>query len=143
MKNDLFHEIHQKARLSVKEANVLLKRYGLYSSQWSILALLKRRGPMSQTDIWQYLNVEAPTVTRTVIRLEEQGWVVRKEGRDKRERIVQLTEKSEGSLADIAEQIRAQEEFLLSGLTDEEQELLLTLLRKINADSTGKEGLDG
>ena len=37
---------------------------------------------MTQKEIWQYLNVEAPTVTRTIVRLEESGWINRREGTD-------------------------------------------------------------
>ncbi len=32
---------------------------------------------MTQKEIWSYLNVEAPTVTRTIKRLEENGWIQR------------------------------------------------------------------
>lgn len=71
MNNLVFHELHQKSRLSIKEVNEVLKAYGLYSSQYSILFCLKRFGSMTQTEIWQYLNVEAPTVTRTLTRLEK------------------------------------------------------------------------
>lgn len=49
---------------------------------------------MTLTAIWKYLNVEAPTITRTVARLEKLGLVRREEGADRREKIVYLTEKA-------------------------------------------------
>lgn len=131
MQKMLFHEIHQKSRLSVKEVNDALKEFDLYSSQWSILFCLKQFGPMTQKGIWQYLNVEAPTVTRTVLRLEQSGWVVRKEGDDKRERIVHLSDHAEGKVEDIEQRIREVEEKLLASLSEEEQRQLMKLLQKI------------
>lgn len=131
----LFHEIHQKSRLSIKEVNEALKEFELYSSQWSILFCLKQFGSMTQKEIWQYLNVEAPTVTRTIVRLEESGWINRREGTDKRERIVQLSSLAEQKVPEIEKRIRHVEEKLLSKLSDEEQDQLLHLLKKIGLES--------
>ena len=136
MKNLLFHEIHQKSRLSIKEVNEALREFDLYSSQWSILFCLKQFGSMTQKEIWQYLNVEAPTVTRTIVRLEESGWVVRCEGKDKRERIVQLSSFAEQKVPEIENRIRQTEERLGSDLSDEEQEQLIVLLKKIGIESS-------
>lgn len=136
MKNLLFHEIHQKSRLSIKEVNEALREFDLYSSQWSILFCLKQFGSMTQKEIWQYLNVEAPTVTRTIVRLEESGWVVRREGKDKRERIVQLSSFAEQKVPEIENRIRQTEERLVSDLSDEEQEQLIVLLKKIGIESS-------
>ncbi|MGH2318964.1 MarR family winged helix-turn-helix transcriptional regulator [Planococcus sp. SE5232] len=136
MKKLLFHEIHQKSRLSIKEVNEALKEFELYSSQWSILFCLKQFGSMTQKEIWQYMNVEAPTVTRTIVRLEESGWIFRREGQDKRERIVQLSSFAEQKLPAIENRIRQAEERLVSGLSEEEQDQLIGLLRKIGMKSS-------
>ncbi|MDN7228972.1 MarR family transcriptional regulator [Planococcus liqunii] len=131
MQKLLFHEIHQKSRLSVKEVNDALKEFHLYSSQWSILFCLEQFGEMTQKEIWQYLNVEAPTVTRTLMRLEHSGWVVRKEGQDKRERLVQLSEFAKKMVPQIEKRIQEVEESLLSSLSEAEQQQLIELLKKI------------
>lgn len=128
---EVIHELHQTVRYVTKKANERLKPHGLYQSQWAILYSLKRFGPMTQTDLWRYLNVEAPTVTRTLSRLEEKGWVIRKQGTDKRERIVYLTEKAIEKLPAVEESIRTHEEEMLMALSDEEQEQLLTLLKRV------------
>lgn len=140
MKKLLFHEIHQKSRLSAKEVNEVLKEFKLYSSQWSILFCLKQFGAMTQKEIWQYLNVEAPTVTRTVMRLEESGWIVRREGVDKRERIVHLSEHAEELVPKIEQRVVEMEERLLSNLSEEEQQQLVALMSKIGAESLEKDG---
>lgn len=139
MENLLFHEIHQKSRLAIKEVNEVLKEYELYSAQWSILFCLKQFGPMTQKEIWQYLNVEAPTVTRTLSKLEESGWAERKEGADKRQRIVCLTPKAETRVAEIEERVTMLEDGMLSDLSQAEQQQLMGLLKKIkSAARTGK-----
>ncbi|MDN7243217.1 MarR family transcriptional regulator [Planococcus sp. N028] len=139
MRNLLFHEIHQKSRLSVKEVNEVLKEFDLYSSQWSILFCLKQLGAMTQKEIWQYLHVEAPTVTRTLVRLEQSGWIVRREGKDKRERIVDLSDQAEQLMPKIEQRVIELEEKLLSGLTDEEQQQLVALIKKIGAQPSEKD----
>ena len=131
MENLLFHEIHQKSRMAIKEVNEVLKEYELYSAQWSILFCLKQFGPMTQKEIWQYLNVEAPTVTRTLSKLEESGWAERKEGTDKRQRIVRLTAKAESRVAEIEERVTLLENDMLSDLSQDEQRRLMGLLKKI------------
>lgn len=133
MENLLFHEIHQKSRLAIKEVNEVLKEYGLYNAQWSVLFCLKQFGPMTQTEIWQYLNVEAPTVTRTLSKLEESGWAERVEGTDKRQRIVCLTPKAEAKVAEIEDRVTRLETDMLSDLSPAHQKQLQDLLKKIKA----------
>ncbi|MFX3673101.1 MAG: MarR family winged helix-turn-helix transcriptional regulator [Paenisporosarcina sp.] len=131
MNKIVFHELHQKARLSIKEVNEALKEFELYSAQWSILFSLNRFGPMTQTEIWQYLHVEAPTITRTLMKLEQRNFVIRKEGKDKRERIVQLTEEAQLLIPRIKERIDEVEQQLLHALTNDEVNQLSRLLKKI------------
>ena len=129
--SDIFHNLHQQVRFITKEVNELLKQYHLYSSQWTILYCLDQFGPMKQTDIWKYLNVEAPTTTRTLVRMEKSNWITRTEGSDKRERIVRLTSEAEDLLPIIKESIQKLEESLLSQLSSEEQAHFYYLLKQI------------
>ena len=129
----LFHELHQKARLSIKEVNEALKEYELYSAQWSILYSLKKLGAMTQTEIWQYLNVEAPTVTRTLVKLEQRKLITRNEGKDKRERIVQLTEEAQSLIPKIEKRIDEVEQQLLISLSADDLNQLTKLLKQIGS----------
>lgn len=129
----LFHELHQKARLSIKEVNEALKEYDLFSAQWSILYSLNTFGALTQTEIWQYLNVEAPTVTRTLVKLEQRKLITRNEGKDKRERIVQLTEEAQSLIPKIEKRIAEVEQQLLSSLSAEDLDQLTKLLKQIGS----------
>lgn len=129
--NPLFHALFQQQRLLTNRLNEMLKPHDLFSSQWTILFVLHKNGPLTLTQIWRYLHVEAPTVTRTVARLEKLGWVQRVAGEDKREKIVHLTDKALERFPMIEETILAFEAEMIGSLTEQEQEQFITLLQKM------------
>lgn len=125
------HELFQRSRQLHKSLNRVLKKYGLFAAQWSVLYTIYREGPMSLTAIWTYLNVEAPTVTRTVSRLEELGWLEVSYGQDRRERLVALSEQAVAQLPAIIEAVIQFEHDYLDHLSEDEQSQLMTLLQKL------------
>lgn len=129
--NPLFHILFQQNRYLVKQLNDVLKQHGLFSSQWTVLFLLHQNGPMTLTAIWKYLDVEAPTVTRTVTRLETLGWVDRVQGADKREKMIDLTTKAMEQFSQIEASVVSFERKMAEHLTEEEQALLIQLLKKM------------
>lgn len=129
--NPLFHELFQKSRYLTNEINLTLKKHNLYASQWTVLYTIQKHGEMSLTQIWKYLNVEAPTITRTVYRLVELGWVDIRPGKDRREKIVRLSEKASQDFSDIKNSILEFEDRMVEGLTKEEETILIELLHKI------------
>ena len=128
--NPIIHELFQRARFLSKELNKALKEHGLFSSQWTVIYVIHQHGEMTLTQIWKYLNVEAPTITRTVNRLEQMGWLETREGKDRREKNVRLTESAIAQLSDILKTIIQFEKDSLNGLSEEEEKLLMELLRK-------------
>lgn len=129
---EVFHLLNQKKRLLEKELNTVLKPFQLYTAQWAILYCLDRFGSMTQTDIWKYLHVKAPTVTRTLAKMEKNGWIYRKYGIDRRERVITLTNRAKQQLPKIKQQVKIVERKLLQHLSAAEMEQLNILLRKIN-----------
>lgn len=129
--NPLFHMFFQHNRYLVNCLNDALQEHELFNSQWTILFLLHENGPMTLTSIWKYLSVEAPTVTRTVARLEKLGWVTREQGTDKREKIVHLTEQAKARFPKVEASIIAYEKEMIKNLTDDEQQQLMNLLDKM------------
>ncbi|MER2111930.1 MAG: MarR family transcriptional regulator [Solibacillus isronensis] len=129
--NPLFHILFQQNRYLVKQLNDVLKQHGLFSSQWTVLFLLHQNGPMTLTAIWKYLDVEAPTVTRTVTRLETLGWVERVQGADKREKMIDLSTKAMEQFSQIEASVVSFERKMAEHLTEEEQALLIQLLKKM------------
>ena len=132
--NPLFHALFQRTRLLNKELNTVLKEHHLFASQWTVLFCIYEHGDMSLTEIWKYLNVEAPTVTRTVNRLAELGWLTIEEGKDRRERIVKLSEQAVTSFPEIEETVIRFETQFLRRLSDKEQLQLMELLGKMELE---------
>ncbi|TKI63590.1 MarR family transcriptional regulator [Lysinibacillus mangiferihumi] len=129
--NPIFHALFQKSRYLTNCLNEVLKQHQLYSSQWTILYCLHKHGSMTLTQIWKYLNVEAPSITRAISRLEDLGWVERVEGEDKREKIVTLSAMAKERLPIITKTILAFEAEMVGSLTEEEQLQFINLLQKM------------
>jgi MarR family transcriptional regulator for hemolysin len=89
--HELFHTLHQLSRQLTNKLNEALKPFGLYSAQWAVIFVLKKKGSLTQKELCDYLFVEAPPITRTIQRLVKQGYVSQVPGKDKREKHVQLT----------------------------------------------------
>ncbi|MFM1650788.1 MarR family winged helix-turn-helix transcriptional regulator [Brevibacillus sp. B_LB10_24] len=85
------HKINQAARVFSKKLNEQLSPLGMYNAQWGVILRLFEQGPCTQTELSDYLCVEPPTMTRTLARMAELGWIVREKGTDRRERKVCLT----------------------------------------------------
>ncbi|HJF35191.1 MAG TPA: MarR family transcriptional regulator, partial [Clostridium perfringens] len=104
---------------------------GLYSSQWGIILYLHEKKQCTQIEISQYLGVEAPTITRTLSRMEEMGLVIRTEGKDKRERIINLTEKAYEMFPKWFEEAKNIEVEAISNINKEELEIFNSVLEKM------------
>ncbi|WP_226035558.1 MarR family winged helix-turn-helix transcriptional regulator [Aquibacillus saliphilus] len=134
MNNNLIHTLNQQVRYLNKQLNEQLNKHGLYHSQWLILYCLHTYGPMTQTEIWMYLNVEAPTVTRTLKRMEDNGWVKRTKGKDKRERLISLTETARVQYVEIEQSVQEFERKILQKITKQDHDNLLLLIKRLGSD---------
>ncbi|WP_252315978.1 MarR family winged helix-turn-helix transcriptional regulator [Sinobaca sp. H24] len=116
----------------MKSINYELQEHALFSSQWSLLYCLKKNGSMTQKEMAEYLHVESPTITRTLLKLEESGYIKRQSGIDKRERVVSLTEKALACFPAVDESVRRHERNMLCRLSAGEKQQLARLLEKID-----------
>jgi MarR family transcriptional regulator, transcriptional regulator for hemolysin len=73
-----------------------LKPLGLSQSRWTALLYLSRvPGGLTQSELARMLGIEAPTLTRLLKQLEENGWITRSAPpEDGRIKMVQLTPKA-------------------------------------------------
>lgn len=91
----LSHAIFRVARLHKMMAGQLLRGIGLYPSQELVMMRLWTEGPQRQVDLVRMLESEAPTMTRTIQRLEKAGLVrTSRSSEDRRSIIVEATEQS-------------------------------------------------
>ncbi|WP_100330218.1 MarR family winged helix-turn-helix transcriptional regulator [Bacillus xiapuensis] len=126
----LFHAVNQLSRQLAKQLNFTLQPHGLYSAQWSVLYVLKEKGSLTQKELCDYLAVEAPPMTRTVQRLVKQGYVRQVPGKDRRVKIIELTEKAASEYPVWEKKVAAANEQLVENFPKEDQEQLQQLISK-------------
>ncbi|URM31083.1 MarR family transcriptional regulator [Cytobacillus firmus] len=113
--------------------NTELSKHQLYRAQWSILYYLNNDGSVTLVELSHYLGVEKPTVTRTIAKLEEMGYLEPVPTKDKREKRMQLTESGRKVYQEIRATIDEFEQEILRGVSEEEQLegiRLMSLIRK-------------
>ncbi|PFP29473.1 MarR family transcriptional regulator [Bacillus sp. AFS073361] len=125
--HELFHTLHQLSRHLTNTLNESLKPLGLYGSQWSVIFVLQSKGSLTQKELCDYLFVEAPPMTRTIQRLVKQGYVRQVPGKDKREKLVQLTDAVLTLYPEWEKAVIENNQSLLKHLPEASQEELLHL----------------
>lgn len=111
---------------------------GLYAGQDGVMLALAENGGLTPGALAARLGVKAPTMTRTIGRLEAQGFVERKpDDIDGRLTVVQLTQAGRDTLGLITEACSVSEQQALDGLTDKEVRTLLKLLRTVDGNLRG------
>ena len=106
---------------------------GLYAGQDGVILALAEEGGLTAGALAARLGVKAPTMTRTIGRLEAQGFVERRpDGADGRLTVVHLTEAGRASLDQIAEAGEFSERQAAEGLSEKDMRTLLKLLRAVD-----------
>ena len=128
----LTNAIVRVARLHRMLAAQLLRRVGLHLGQELVMMQLWQRGPQSQTELVRVLGSDSATMTRTVRRLEDAGFVRRRASpTDRRATIIEATPASRSVRREV-ERIWSELERSAAGeLTPDQQAEALALLQRI------------
>ena len=119
------------------KADADLKQYNLTLAQSRVFAFLHTNGGQAtQKEIEVFLEVSHPTVVGIVSRMEQNGhvttWI---DEQDKRNKIVQLTVQAEALGIDMEQDISANEQKMLTSLSDADierlREMLLTIYKNL------------
>jgi len=127
----LLHQLFQTVRMISKGLNAILEPYGLYSSEWAIITTLKKSGPLTQGSLSNYLSIEPPAVSRSLVKLEKKGFITRISGSDKREKRVSLSEEALTQYPQWLEVSRQHRHAVLADLPAETQAELELWLKSI------------
>ncbi len=84
-------KLRRTARRLTQAYDRALKPAGLRLTQYSVLANLARRGPLSITELAELLAMDRTTLTRNLRPLEKAGWLAVGKGPDRRSRAVAVT----------------------------------------------------
>ena len=124
----------------IRKLNDLLAAYDLSYSLWTVILYVKNNEKTMLVDISNHFNIEKPTVTRSVKRLEENGIVMQVPGKDKREKIIQLTDFGEEIYQSCRQKITELEFEVMKGIPLEEQKAAFQLLPKLRENIINEEG---
>jgi DNA-binding MarR family transcriptional regulator len=124
----------------ISRLNELLSEYELSYSLWQVIFFVKNNGTSTLVEISIHFNVEKPTITRTVQRLEEKGLIKVIQGKDRREKIITLTEFGEELYQICRQKITKLENEVMCGIPTEEQTAVFEILPKIRENIINLKG---
>lgn len=116
------------------DANRALEQYGLTCAQARVLSFLLQSQDKTiiQKDIEDYFEIKHPTVIGILQRMEAKGLIVSSvDPRDKRQKIIKLTDSAFELEKKIADHVEATEKRMAEGMTDEEVDCIKRLLYKV------------
>ena len=87
----LCHALRKASRAVSRLYDEELRKIGLRTTQFSLLAYLSRVGEVRQGDLGELMLLEETTVTRNLRPLINAGWVTVRPGTDRREKHVTIT----------------------------------------------------
>ena len=122
-------QIHRKANSFI---NKEISKFGIGSGQIMFLIQLYKKDGISQEELSENLNIDKGTTCRAIKKLEDEKFLIRvKDENDKRAYKLYLTEKSKEIEGNIKSILYEWEKSISKDLSQEEVDILLTVLKKI------------
>jgi DNA-binding MarR family transcriptional regulator len=137
-RNAIAHEMAKRftflRRVTFQELNRCLAPLGASVPQYQVLIRLSIEGAVSQQELTLDAGLDAAGVSRLVARMAEEKLVsIKVDARDRRRRLVRLTPKGKALAEALAPVVDAMARNVFSGLTEAEEQRLLSLLDKVCA----------
>jgi DNA-binding MarR family transcriptional regulator len=124
--------IHDSARLLRKRFEARGSAYGLSAAQWRLMVRLVKEEGVAQARLAELLEIEPISVSRLLDRMEEGGWIERRQdAKDRRVRVIFPTDKSREAFAAIKSVAGEVYDVALGGLAAEEKRTLIKALNTI------------
>jgi DNA-binding MarR family transcriptional regulator len=115
-----------------------LRAVGLRTTQFSLLRLLTRTGPVRQSDMSELAALEETTLTRNLRPLAAAGWVAVQPGEDRREKLISITALGGAKLKEAGPAWERAQSRLRSKLPKGTWEELLTVLPEVAGLAAGE-----
>jgi MarR family transcriptional regulator, transcriptional regulator for hemolysin len=123
------------AKAARSHAERRLSSAGSSFAVWTALFALRAKGPLIQRELARLLNVEGPTLTRRLARMEAQGLVERhRTSADRRAAVVRLTPAGEVAHDRLAAIVAASGDVALQGFSPREIEEFAGYLGRLIAN---------
>lgn len=132
----LFIDIHQ---LLGKDFDDRIAGLGLTRAQWRVIVTIARAEvPLTQTELAESTEIEKAPLGKTLDRLEQGGWIVRKpDPKDRRARRVSATAKIDKHLPQLAAAGKGTIARALQGMRQSEVKELIAQLKKLKRNLGG------
>lgn len=143
-RKDVMNSLQAAARLSRTALAARLLAHGLYAGQEQVMLWLEDEDGLTPGQLATRLGVRPPTVTKTVNRLQAQGYVEKRGSeRDARQANIFLTEAGRGALLAIEKAVRRTDRLAFDGFDRKERKLLFDLLGRIEKNLTAADAGSG
>ncbi|MBT5428515.1 MAG: winged helix-turn-helix transcriptional regulator [Rhodospirillaceae bacterium] len=129
----LLRAVYVRNYTRIKE---VLRPFKITPSQWRVLANLNEYDGQNVNSLAERSYTDRTNLSRSVAVMESEGLVVRRrENKDQRNILVFLTEKGHTKFTDVLPSVLEDIDFVLEGLSDNEIEIFMKLLRKVKNNS--------
>jgi MarR family transcriptional regulator, transcriptional regulator for hemolysin len=116
------------------------RHVGMSPHRVQVLVRLWRDGETRHSDLRQAMGIDGATVTRLIKEFETEGLVGRRlDPADNRYTLAALTPAGERMADDLDRSHQLYQQRLLDGVTTQEQEIVLRVLRRVRANTTDQE----
>jgi DNA-binding MarR family transcriptional regulator len=139
---DIAFEAAQVARQFRTLTSRSLSKLGLYGGQEGVMLALEDEDGLTAGAIAARLGVKPPTITRTITRMEAQGFLTRKGGDDGRLTTVWLTPAGRDAIGTIHEASTEVHEAAFHDLDEKQMRRLLELLCLVDSNLARALGSD-
>jgi DNA-binding MarR family transcriptional regulator len=123
--------LRQASRAVSRLYDEQLRGVGLRTTQFSLLRVLERAGPVRQGDLGELTHLEETTITRNLRPLLAAGWVSVRSGDDRREKLVAITEAGTAKLAEARPAWERAQARMQALLPEELRQGLMTMLPEV------------
>lgn len=124
--------IHDAARLMRRCFEQRGSEFGLSAAQWRLLVRLVKEEGVAQARLAELLEIEPISVSRLLDRMEEGGWIERRQGTsDRRIRMVFPTDKAREAFSKVKAVAGEVYDQAMAGLSPEERLATVHALRTI------------
>ncbi|TFB13223.1 MarR family transcriptional regulator [Filobacillus milosensis] len=128
----LFVVLSKAARTLSDLAQNDMVRYGLNPTEFATLELLYHRGQQPLQKIGERILLTSGSITYVVNNLEKKGYLKRiRSEHDRRVTYAQITKQGKGLLSDIFPEHWKEIDEFMAGLTEEEKEQAIRLIKKL------------
>jgi DNA-binding MarR family transcriptional regulator len=125
--------LRRASRVLTRIYDDALRPSGLEIMQFGIMASIDRLGEATQRQLSVGFAMDSTTLTRTLGRLQRRGWIGRRPGQDKRQRILRLTKQGLARLEQARPLWRRAQETLHGAIGKEAFETLTRMSREVVA----------